>query len=249
MGGALRVEAGHQSRVPQQVLTNEGETLRQDTLTLLHFGMVCRYRCWMMVWKAWTSYTVSYREKKQKKRKSDKQFSHVLMRRAWRGWVEYVRGRRAKKEQKEFCCEWHVERTMKRCWQQWQHALSMRVQGRAMDIVSLHYWAIALERRVSRSQSGDHVTILGGGFIGTGPMEGSVQGKKNRVQACGHRHPPCWAQVEAEGGRGVVGVCPGQERQALPQGSGCGLTYFHTPAQDFLPLEGPIHLAQGGGTV
>ncbi len=140
------MEVGHQSRVPQQVR----HPVLHTACMIQHCSMWwCRYRCWIMVWNAWTRYTATCQAKKRKKSTSDTLFSRLVVQRAWRGWREDWKRRKEKKEEKRFCCEWHVKWLKRRSWLRWQQALSVRVRGRAMELTALHYWASALERRVT----------------------------------------------------------------------------------------------------
>ena len=112
-----------------------------------------------MVWKAWTSYTVTCREKKAKWEMSKSLFSSLLLRRVWRGWRLYSERRKEKQEEKEFCSGWHVEWLKRRHWVQWRRALSLRMEGQGMELTALHHWATALQTRVTRQSAHQHTVI------------------------------------------------------------------------------------------
>ena len=69
---------------------------------------VCRYRLWIMVWQAWTSYVAAAHFKHAQRRQGEKLLCARLQGWAWGGWQRYVAYRRKKKEKTASAKQWHL---------------------------------------------------------------------------------------------------------------------------------------------
>lgn len=111
--------------------------------------LACRYRLWIMAWKAWTVYTHDRQEKKRKVVRSQNFACNRLLKRAWLCWKKYVEKRKESKMKWCLSVQWHLDAVQKRHWLQWKQAFSLHLHNQAMDSIALHYWASSLQRKVS----------------------------------------------------------------------------------------------------